>query len=284
MKISKLSDIFQGDKIKGHWELAPTQGLQYKAEGKDEEIKFKGSLVAAEPDALVVSYTERQSNQKTVTRIFKLAGTWSVDSKNRIAFEVEKETGKNDVLTFKGIWKVDDTHQIVYSCQEANLKTKSKEVQEILFKGYWDISEKNRLAYYVGGDTNNMFRLKGAFQTKSILAKKGEIKYQVGVEVSGKRKIQTITLFGKWIVSRDLNLSFEIEYEDGKKKAIVFGGEYALGQDSTIQIDLRAKDGKPLGITIILTKDIFGKDGQAFIRLQKTVEESRVEAGMKFKW
>ncbi len=67
-------------------------------------------------------------------------------------------------------------------------------------------------------------------------------------------------------------------------RVIAFGGEYALSGDSRIAVNLKNRSGEPLGIELILTKDIFGKDGQAFIRLQKSLEESRLEAGMGFKW
>ena len=284
MKLTKLNQLLEDGKVtKGTWELTPNHELQYRAEGLDEEIKFRGSLIATEPDALVFSITEKQKDQKIITSIAKLTGSWKLNPKNQITFEVEKESGKNDTLTFQGGWKVNDTHEVIYTCEQINLKTKQKETQELLFKGYWDISEKNRLTYLFSADSNSTFRFRGAFQTKSILAKKGEIRYQAGVEVQGKRQIQTITLFGKWVVSRDLNLNFEIEYQDGKK-FITFCGEYNLDGERQIAVNLKSQEGKPLGIELILTKDIFNGDGQAFIRLQKSLEESSIEAGVKFVW
>ncbi len=284
MKPKSLDDLLKDDTAKGIWELGPNHEVLYKSDDDSQEIQFNGSLVGVEPDALVVSYTERVSDQKVVTRLLKLAGTWQLNPNNQITFEVGRKSGKSDVLTFTGSWKVGDANEIVYTYERTDLKTKTKEVQELAFKGYWDISEKNRLTYCVGGDMNNAFRFRGTFQTKSILAKKGEIRYQLGVEVDGKPKTKTITLFGKWIVSRNLWLDFEIEYDDGKRKCISFGGTYSLNDSTDITVDLKSEAGKPLGIEVILTKDIFGKDGQAFIRLQETLEESSVEAGMSFVW
>ncbi len=285
MKLTKLNELIEEDKVvKGQWELAPGHEVQYRAEGKDEEIKLKGSLIAAEPDALVISVTDRQSDQEIVTSLVKLSGRWKLDAKNRVTFEVEKESGKNDVLAFKEAWKVNDAHEIVYRYETQKLKTKKKETRELIFKGHWDISERNRLTYTLGGDSASVFRIRGAFQTKSILAKKGEIRYQAGMEIAGRRKIQTIVLFGKWVVSRDLNLSFEIEYSGRKKKAILLGGEYNLDGSRQIAVNLKSREGKSLGIELILTKDIFGKDGRAFVRLEKSIEESRGEAGMRFRW
>ncbi|MGH7889738.1 MAG: hypothetical protein ACRENF_04225 [Thermodesulfobacteriota bacterium] len=285
MKLTRLDQMLDDAKdTKGRWELTPNHEVQYKSDKKDEEFKFKGSIIAAEPDALVISLTERQSDQKVVTRIAKLGGAWRLDPKNRIVFEVEKESGKNDVLTFKGTWQVGPNQEILYTYDLTNLKTRKKTLQKLVFQGYWDISEDHRLTYWFSGDSNSAFRFRGAFQTKSIIAKKGEIRYQAGVEIGGKHKIQTIALFGKWKLSRSLELAFEIEYEDGQKKAITFGGEYHLDGGRQIIVNLKNKEGDPLGIEVILTKDIFGKDGQAFVRLAKSVEESRIEAGVNFRW
>ena len=110
MKLNKLNQLLEDDQIvKGHWDLGPNHELQYRAEGLDEEIKLKGSLIAAEPDALVFAVTERQSDQKVTTKIARLTGAWSLDQKNRIIFLVEKEKSKNDTLTFKGEWEVKKT-------------------------------------------------------------------------------------------------------------------------------------------------------------------------------
>lgn len=285
MKLTKLSDLLKdGKTVKGKWELTPDHDLQYKSKDLDEEIKLQGTLIAAEANALVFSVTARQKDQKIVTSIHKLTGTWKANPKNQLVFEVERESGKRDALTFKASWKVNESHEVVYTYEQVNLKTKRKEAQELVFKGYWDISEKNRLTYYVGGDASSAFRFRGTFQTKSVLAKKGELRYQLGVEVYGKSEIQTVALFGKWIVSRSLNLSFEIEYDDKKRKTILFGGTYSLSESADVAVNLKSQDGKPLGIELILTKDIFNGDGQTFIRLQKSIDESRIEAGMQFKW
>ncbi len=285
MKLTRLNALLEDSStVKGKWELTPNHDLQYKSKDLDEEIKLTGSLIAAEANALVFAVTERQKDQKTVTSIHKLTGTWKANPKNQLVFEVDKESGKKDALTFKAAWKINNRHEIVYTYDRVNLKTKRKEAQELVFKGYWDISEKNRLTYYLGGDASSVFRFRGAFQTKSILAKKGEIRYQLGVEVQGRSRIQTVALFGKWIVSRNFRLSFEMEYNDKKRKTINFGGTYSLSESADVTVNLKSQEGKPLGVELILTKDIFNGDGQTFIRLQKSINESRVEAGMNFKW
>lgn len=285
MKLTKLSELLgEGKAVKGKWKLTPDHDLQYQAKDADEEVKLSGTLIDAEANALVFAVTERQKNQKLVTSLHQLIGTWKANPKNQLVFEVERESGKNDVLTFKSGWKVNDNQEIVYTFERVNLKTKRKESRELVFKGHWDISEKNRLTYTIGRGPNSAFRFRGAFQTKSIFAKTDEIRYQLGVEVNGKSKTKTVTLFGKWIVSRDLNLSFEMACHDKQKKVILFGGTYSLSDSSDVTVNLKSQVGKPLGLELILTKEIFKRNGQAFIRLQKSIEESRVESGLKFQF
>ena len=186
-------------------------------------------------------------------------------------------------MTFKAGWEINSNHEIIYTYRQTTLKKKTKVTRELAFQGYWGITEKNRLTYFIGGDTDSSLRFRGAFQSNSILAKESEIRYQIGTEVSGKRRIQTLMLFGKWKVSHDLSLDFEIQYAAGAK-TITFGGEYRLDPSGRIAVNLKSKAGKPLGVEVILTRDIFGKNGQFFIRLQDSLEEKRLESGVEFKW
>ena len=79
-------------------------------------------------------------------------------------------------------------------------------------------------------------------------------------------------------------LSFEIQCAKNEKRTITFGGDYRIGRDQQIIANLKSRAGKPLGIELVLTRDVFGGDGQAFVRLEKSLKESRLEAGLKFKW
>jgi hypothetical protein len=254
-QVTALSDVLNDTKSKkGVWRLGPGHELQYKSRGKDEEVKLTGTLVAAEPGALVFSATAREANDTLVTGIHKLSGAWKLNAKNQITFEVEKERGKNDVLTFRNGWRINGNQEVVYTYREIGLKRKTKAARELVFKGHWDITEKNRLTYLLGANSGSAFRFRGAFQTPSLFAKKGEMRYQVGVEAAGRHRLRTLLLFGKWKLSRNLSVDFEIEYSDGRKRSIAF------------------------------TKELFGRNGQMFLRLQKSLAESRVEAGVNLKW
>ena len=128
------------------------------------------------------------------------------------------------------------------------------------------------------------FRFRGAFQTKSILAKTGEIRYQIGVEAAGRRQLRTVTLFGRWLVSRDLGLSFETESADGIRRSILFGGDFRLNGRDQISVNLKHRGGTPLGVELVLTRELFDGDGNVFLRLKKSLEEARLEAGAAVRW
>ncbi len=285
MKLGKLNQLIDdSNPLKGRWEITPNHEIRYRAENKKEEVSLKAPIVTAEPDALVVSVTERQEDQKIVTSLWRLTGKWGLDERNRIVFYVEREKGKSDELTFHGEWSVNKKYEIVYSYETTELKTKKKRLRTLAFGGYWDISEKNRLSYLLGGGSDSVFRVRGAFQTKSIYAKDGEIRYQAGAELSGRRKEKIIILFGKWKVSHDLRLSFEITYENGRKKSIFFGGEYAIDERLQVRVDLTTYHDKKIGLEVVFTKEVLMAEGQAFLRLRKTFEESRIEGGIRFKF
>lgn len=285
MRLTKLNELITDDGVvRGQWMLGLDHELIYKSKDLDEEIRFKGPIVVAEAGSLALSIEEKRADQKTQTNIVKLTGKWRANNKNQIVFEVEKENGQNDVLTFRGEWDVDDSNQIIYRYTRTRLKKRVKETQKLTFSGYWDISEKNRLTYLIEGDSESALRFRAAFQTPSILAKKGEIRYQLGAEIYGRYRLQDVTIFGKWLLSRDLSLFFEIEYPDGEKRSIRFGGEMALGHGGTLEVALRSRIDKPLGVEVIFTREFFKKDAQFFIRLLRNLEEKRVESGIQLRF
>lgn len=290
MKPTSINNLEEeGETIKGEWQLDRNHELAYRErKGKTKVVRLKGTLVAAEAGTLVFSAEAKEAGGKTLTGIYKLTGDWRVDAQNRITFEVEKESGQKDKLVFSGSWEIGPNHEIIYSYQRSLRRTKKEtsvtETQTLTFNGHWDLSERHRLAFLIEGDTGSALRFRGAFQTKSILAREGEIRYQVGVEIEGRPQTRTLVLFGKWKFSRELELSFEIEYAEGGKRALVFGGTYRFDDQTGITVELKSRDGGPLGAEVVFTREFFGKDGRLFVRLRKSIEESNLEAGVKFTW
>ena len=285
MRITTLNElVVDGKRQKGRWKLGRNGDLSYSVAGKEEETRIKAPLVSAEPDALVASVTARQSDQKITTTMIRLSGAWRTDARNRLVFDVERESGVKDELTFQGAWELSGRQEIVYRLRRTALKTRTKNERTLIFRGFWDLSEKHRLTYSLSGASESAFRFRGTFQTKSILAKTGEIRYQIGIEAEGRRRLRTVTLFGKWLVSKDLGISFESEAGDGIRRTMLFGGEFRLDARGRISVALKHRGGSPLGVELVLTRDLFEGNGNVSIRLQKNLQESRIETGAKIAW
>lgn len=267
MAVSRLQTLVDDAKRrKGRWRLTRDHEVEYRGLGPDEELTLRGPLVALEPGRLLFAATEKTSDQKTVTRIVKLDGEWSVDARNRIVFTVEKESGRSDELLFTSGWRLGDKLEIIYSYKQTELKTRRRLDRELVISGEWDLSEKQRLVFLVGGDDRSRLRFRGAFQTPSILAKAGEIRWQIGAEGRAGRQTKTLTFFGKWKVSRTFGLSFELETGEAKKRVLNFGGEWNVDSARSISVNLRSPKGERLGVEVIFSRSFF-KDGELFVRL-----------------
>ena len=338
MRFKKLSDLQkEAESFDGKWELSPEHEIFYRERrGGDKEATIKGSLVAAEPDALVVSVSVQEDAdpnpqrvgtasaragrsrpiRRTVTGLVKLSGKWELDDKNRITFSVKRGLDRYDKLTFQGAWEINDNFQVTYSFESKQVlegsgkrrRRVTKVTQELVFEGLWDLSDKHRLTYLMGFEAAcppeqcggmSAFRFRGTFETSSILAKEGEIRYQVGIEYrtsrgAKKQRTQTITLFGKWKLSDDLGISFEIECADGRRSEIRVGTDLSLkGLEGPglrrllpdeISVNLVSSSGKPLGIELVLTKDLFEGNAQVFVRFRESLLESAVETGITIPW
>ena len=306
MRYRKLSDLQRDiETLEGDWELSPGHELTYKERGLDREAGFKAALVASEPDALVVSVTVQEDKTHTATGLVKLSGKWELDEKNRITFSLKRGLGRYDKLTFQGAWEINENFQVTYTFEtqqvmEGRGKSRrrvEKTTQELVFEGRWDISEKNCLTYQIGVDSESTFRFRGTFGTKSISAKEGEICYQVGVEFKTsfgetQRATKTITLFGKWKLSDDLDLSFELECADGRRPAVSMGVVLDLERfqercpllPDQVTVNLTSREKDPLGVEVVLTKDLFEGNAQTFVRFRESMKETALEAGIKIPW
>ena len=287
MRLNRLNQLVRGrDTLDGTWRLDEGHEVtyRYKRSGRQEEILLAGQLVAVNSRSLTIRVTQDSLNEDVVGRLLHLGGRWQADAQNRLSFLVERKNGRHDLLTLQGAWEMDSGHELLYRYDRFELKTKKRETHTLRFQGYWDLSEANRLTYVLDAASNSMFRFRGAFQSPSLLVRHGVIRYQVGVELQGRRSLQTVSLFGKWKISRDLTLEFEMDSANGTRSILRFGAAYAVNSRATLSARLTNREGEPLGCELLLTKEIFREDGQVFVRLRKSLEERAVEGGIRFRW
>jgi len=275
MRLTKLNQLIRDrETIDGTWQLTERHQLQYRRRGGSQEIVLTGDLMAAEPTALVAMFREVSEDGDVTTRLLSLRGRWQADSRNRLNFLVEREQGRNDRLVLQGGWELNEANEILYRYQP--------DLQTLRFQGHWDLGDSKWLTYVLDESSDSTFRFRGTFQTPSVLAKEGQIRYQVGVEVEGKKRFNVVTLFGAWKLSRDLALDFEMALGGVSSQTIRFGAAYEIDSEDTVSARLTTREGQPLGLEVIFTRDVM--KGQAFVRLVKSLEETAVEGGFRFRW
>ena len=283
--LNDLNDLVKdGLPLKGAWKLDDRHQLTYRADGDGLSAGYEASLVAAEPDALVVLLNATEKGGRVTTRLARLSGRWQANDKNQIEFMVERQTTQTqDTLTFTGHWQAGPHNELTYTWKQTTGLAGAGPVteQRLVFKGYWDITEKNRLSYLFETDCQSAFHFRGTLQSTGLGADEGKIRFELGVEAEGRERcLQTLTLTGRWLLTDELTLNFEMQYENGASRTIRFGAQYALKHDVGISAQLLSRTGQPLGLEVAITKDLPGSQAQLFLRLRKSLGESAVEAGI----
>ena len=291
MRLTRLNQLILGKElIDGTWKLTPRHEVQYRRRREnlrsplEEEVVLRGNLIAAEGAGLVISAWERRTGGELASRFLTLKGRWEADSKNRFNFLAERQEGREDRLVFSGGWEVNDQNEILYRYERLDEKTKKRQIHTLVFRGSWQVDGGRLFTYILDRNSESAFRFRGTFQTASISARQGALRYQIGVEVEGRQRIQTITLFGKWKLSRNLGLEFELASGSGGKRSLAFGATYSTDSGRFISAKLTTKQGKSLGMELILTQEFLKGQGEAFLRLKKSLEESAVEGGLRIRW
>lgn len=236
-------------KLRGDWSLTKDHNLQLTLDNRyrqtlGDELTLQGEIAHAEAHSLLFAVTTRNKDSIS-TNILKLEGSWQADKRNQVTFRVKKEAAKYDTLTFEGVWELDKKHNIIYSYQ----KRRGKGGSTLTFKGRWDIKGPYSLSYSLSDDSGFELRADAG------RLRRDSIKYEIGV---GLRPVKrTVVLYGKWTVRR-------------KTGAVTFGLKHGLG--------------KGLDMDLVFSRDIWGPDGQAFLKLLKSEKEAAITAGIGRRW
>jgi len=274
-------------KLKGTWSLTEDHQLrltldQWTRPTFGDQLTLQSEILDVKKNSLLFALKTRTKDDLPSTYLIELAGAWQADAQNRLTFRVAKENGGSDSLTFDGSWQIDENYQITYSYSKEQLTCKVKEIHALTFQGYWDIQDKAMLSFVLDADSNSRFN----FNTTLGIFKDNYIKYELGIGVSSNKPPvkQAITFFGKWKLNKTTGLVFEVEREKGKIQAIVFGAQARLTDKGTLSLSLRNNLNKEIGAELELSRDIFDGDGQAFLRLLKSKQESAILAGVGWRW
>ncbi|MBU2102566.1 MAG: hypothetical protein KKF80_04140, partial [Candidatus Omnitrophica bacterium] len=233
-------------------------------------------------DALIVTLATKEENNAQTIRLMQLKGKWQASVHNRLIFVIQRSGTVRDVLIFEGAWEINDTHTLTYTYEKAYGVRAVRIKKTISFKGFWQIWEKNRLSYILDIRKDSYFNFKVAFQTPSILAKKGEIRYRVGIGVRGSRSFRekTFILYGTWNVSRDFGFSFEIDYGKSRLTRMHFGARVRSAGKNEIEFQLTTREGNDIGFAVMVSRRFLSNNAQWFVRLMKRAQETALQGGV----
>jgi len=281
------ADIPHQLKLKGKWSLTNKHNLRLTLDkwGRQtfgDQLTLRGDIVDVGKNSLSFALTTETKDNIRSRYILKLQGSWQADKNNRITFKVKKDQARHDILTFDGIWKINKNHQIVYQYKKADLIRKSKKIHTLTFKGHWDIQNKARILYIIDKNTDSVF----SFSPSIGIFKKSYIKYEIGIRFTRRARPtkQTVALLGTWKISKGTGLTFQVKYEDKNLPAISFGAYAKLTGKNTISLRLKNKVNKDLGAELKLSRKILKGDGEAFLKLVRSSEESAIYIGAGWGW
>ena len=277
------SDVPQQIRLGGRWSLNNGNNITVALDkenirGPSGTLTLEGQVIDTRADALILSLTTKDSDGNSHIYAIRLGGKWQVDKRNRLSFQVAKEKGPPDTLTFSGSWVVNGQNQLIFTYAQQSLKKKQRSLRTITFKGYWDINEINRLSYILSEQLGSGFDFKVSLGKP---ARRG-LEYELGASIAPKKN--KITLFGSWKINEKTGLLFEMPYADGKIRSIVFGADCRLAGGTDLEFKLRNNLHKDLGISLRLNKSILKGAGNIFLEALKDGKTVSLFAGVGFRW
>ncbi|MFH1665915.1 MAG: hypothetical protein ABIA77_07215 [Candidatus Omnitrophota bacterium] len=282
-KTPQGSDVPRQVRLSGKWSLDKGHDLVLTLDGENKQyagdkLTIKGGIIDAKDSELVFSVTVKDGPLRMRAYLLKFGGVWRADKYNRLAFDVARERGAADTLTMTGRWYIGANNRIVYIYEKARLKTKERTANTVTLKGYWDITEKCRILYVLNKKINSQFDLKVSLGKP---LKRG-LRYEIGIGIVPAKR--TITLSGEWKVNEKLGVLFEMPYERGKLRSVVFGASCRPGKGNELSFKLKNEFGRDLGMDVKLSRKCLKGAGELFLRALASGGEKQVLIGAGWLW
>lgn len=261
--------------LDGTWSLTKDHDLCLTFDGTQDtdfgdKVILEGTIKDVSANELSFEVTNRTDPDKIKTETVALSGVWKADENNKLIFKVKKESGRHDVLTFNNTWVIDEKNRIIYNYEKASLVFKKKEKSQLVFKGTWDITKENRLYYELSESSDSGFD----FKVGTSILEKNQIKGKIMVGANEN----DFAITGLWKVSKELGLTFEVNYDDNQFKPIIFGGDIQLNDNDKLSI----KFGN--GVDVKLTQDILNGKADFFTAVHSGPDEDKAEWGFGIKF
>lgn len=285
---TKDLDLPQRIRFEGKWQLTPNRDLKLVLietdhQVKNDELEIKGRIIEAESDMLIFEANFKKEADIDRITLLRLGGRWQADESNRLTFLVTRDIGE-DIIRLSGSWQLNKNQQITYTYEKQDLIRKTKTQEEIGFKGYWQFNSKNRLTYILDLKNSSFFEFKVQMESPILTGKAGELRYRIGIGVQERQSAQLLSIFGTWNINRTKSISFEVDYGEGRIKAITFGARVRLNRDNELVFELTDRMEKDLGFGVQFNRRFFKDNASVFSRLKKIEKDLRLETGLKLLW
>jgi len=265
--------------LRGIWSLTKEHVLRYSfLDIADASISFHGYFEAVTKDTVVFKACDNAVPAEI--KAIVLRGRWQADRQNRLTFLVQKRQSIFDTLTFSGVWE-SRRNTLTYSYRSMSLKTrKKKEVHTLGFEGFWETLAAGRITYRLDIQSDSFFSFKAQLERPVVDASAGVIRYRVGVGVAGAGRVQSVSLYGAWRLSRSGSLSFHMEYKEGELCRLDFQACLYLNEKDSLTFELKDMQGKDIGFMVMFSRAFLQKHAEWFIRVSGNQSEQRVEGGL----
>ncbi len=276
--------------LEGKWSIGREHNLIFtlrktERQAGGEKLTFQSELLEAKANALLFTLVGFGEAGTYTAHLLELKGKWQADKYNRLQFLVKRRNQRSEPLTFQGIWEVKN-NTLSYTYQRRSLKTKEKQIHSLRFDGYWQISRKNRLTYILDTQNNSAFDFRVYLETPNLIAKRGVIKYRVGIGLKGSEffRTQIVSLYGVWKLQRKSGLSLAVDYAAARMSAINFGVFVQIKEKTKITLGLLNKQGEPLGLNLTFSRSFLKNNAEWFFRVAQEGERPRFDWAVTIPW
>ena len=277
--------------IDGKWSLTPEHDLKLHISGSKEPllenktIIFSGVISDTGGNELKFRLRQYDNVFGNRTTGLSLRGRWKEDNNNRITFQVSRSNAKYDPLTFQGVWDINKNNELIYNYKRTVLKTRTKELQGLVFKGFWVLG-KNKAIYRLEHSTDSLFSFKAAIISKQLTENENKIKLEIGVTYNSKggryTQKRSISIYGKWKLDKDLKCYFIVTYTGRRSRKMQFNIEKLFGDKDKMKISLSTVIGEKLGMELTFKK-IFNNDSEMFAVISH-MKDVKLLGGIKVKF
>ena len=253
-EVNKSSGIDVPQKIKfsGRYSLDKNHNLiltldKWNNQCEGNRFTLKTKIIDAKSNEIALSVNSKVNENRSLTYLMKLYGSWQADKNNRLTFGVERDGRQIDNLTLYGGWEINKYNEIIYKHGRNN--------QVITFRGYWDIAARHRISYILDKKSNSGFNFRSSLGTLAPKGKDTYVTFDIGIRISGAKKLRRKVIFsGRWKIDKNRELTLETsDIEEGE-------------------------------VALRFTKEMFDRSAMAYIESIYRENERFIGGGITFRW